>query len=114
MLSISFLIVASGAVRIHVVCRRFVCPSCGNVATPEDWHKAGAPANTIAFSCVGRWMPNSTATIFEKGKGPCNYAGGGLFRLNPVIVESGDAKHEIFEFAEASPAASDAMSGRRT
>jgi hypothetical protein len=80
---------------------RFVCPSCGHVATVADWHAAGAPADAVAFSCVGRWIPSSIATIFEKGKGPCNYAGGGLFKINPVIVESGDVKHDIFEFAEA-------------
>lgn len=84
---------------------RFVCPSCGHVATPRDWQAVKAPESAIAFSCVGRWMPESTATIFEKGKGPCNYAGGGLFRLNPVLVKDGDREQQCFEFDRPASAA---------
>jgi hypothetical protein len=80
---------------------RFVCPVCRHVATPADWRAVKAPDNAIAFSCVGRWMPNAAEAFRKIHKGPCNYAGGGLFRLNPVVVESGDVRHEMFEFAEA-------------
>lgn len=80
---------------------RFVCPSCANVVTPEDYKKAGAPETTVAFSCVGRWMPKTEATIFEKGKGFCNYAGGGLFPLNPIAVVDEEAReHHVFDFAQ--------------
>lgn len=79
---------------------RFVCPSCGTVATAHDWKRVGAPVEAVAFSCIGRWMPKP-ASLLAKGKGPCDYAGGGLFRLNPVTVE-GSA---IFAFADAEPVA---------
>lgn len=77
---------------------RFVCPSCGNIATPKDWKDAGAPEGAVAYSCVGRWLPGTTATLGETGKGFCNYAGGGLFGLNPVKVTDGDKEHQVFEF----------------
>lgn len=64
---------------------RFVCPSCGHVAKVADWKAAGAPESTVAFSCVGRWLPQCSEA-FIKGAGPCNYAGGGLFEINPVVV----------------------------
>lgn len=77
----------------------FVCPSCGHVATVRDWRQAGAGEGEVAFSCVGRRL-GATAGIWEAG--PCNYAGGGLFRLNPVEVEYEDGKvFEVFEFAPA-------------
>lgn len=77
---------------------RFVCPSCGHVATPNDWKAAEAPEGAVAFSCVGRWMPETKGEIFAKS-GPCNYAGGGLFGLNPVrIVLDNGKEHRIFAF----------------
>jgi hypothetical protein len=63
----------------------FVCPSCGHVATVKDWRDAGAPEGEIAFSCVGRHLPGAS-DVGERSS-PCNYAGGGLFRLNPTEVE---------------------------
>lgn len=80
---------------------RFVCPSCGHVASAQDWINAGAPKETIAFSCVGRWT-GATAELGER-PGPCNYTGGGLFRLNPVIVEYNGTGQSTFAFAEAQP-----------
>lgn len=81
---------------------RFKCPSCEHIACAEDWKAVGAPEGSVAYSCVGRWMPKTTATIFQKGKGPCNYAGGGLFPLNPITVIDKDGdEHHIFEFAPA-------------
>jgi hypothetical protein len=87
---------------------KFVCPVCKHVASVEDWKNAGAPQDSAGFSCIGRWAgvnkekakgnfgPNGVA-----GKGPCNYAGGGLFKLNPVTVFDPDG-HEMqcFAFAE--------------
>lgn len=77
---------------------KFICPSCGHIATVQDWKDAGAPLGTIAFSCVGRYL-SKRHEAFQKGKCPCNYAGGGLFRINPVTVKEGDVVHEIFDFA---------------
>jgi hypothetical protein len=64
---------------------RFVCPSCGHVASVKDWKDAGAMEGEVAFSCVGRRLENR-AEAFRK-PGPCNYAGGGLFAINPVHVK---------------------------
>lgn len=78
---------------------RFVCPACKHVATVKDWRDAGAPEGAIAFSCVGRWMNVQRDAFKQAGAGPCNYAGGGLFGLNPMHV--GDS--HLFAFAEAPP-----------
>lgn len=83
---------------------RFVCPSCGHVASVKDWKDAGATEGMVAFSCVGRLLPKA-AEFGQRGKGPCNYAGGGLFRLNPVTVTKDGKDHDVFEFAEPSSAA---------
>lgn len=85
---------------------KFVCPSCGHVAAAMDWRTVGAPDEAIAFSCIGRWMDGP---VMEAGPeaggpldGPCNYAGGGLFRMNPVRVQCSAGKTmELFEFAPA-------------
>ena len=69
---------------------RFVCPSCGHVAAARDWIAAGAEEGHIAFSCVQRWAG-----------GPCSYAGGGLFKLNPVTVLTRNGEVTLFEFAPA-------------
>ncbi len=79
---------------------RFKCPVCGHIASAADYKAAGAPEGAVAFSCVGRWLPNSQEAFGRKPivKGqPCNYAGGGLFGLNPVNVEG----EYYFAFAEA-------------
>ena len=82
---------------------RFECPVCKHVASVKDWRDAGAPEGGIAFSCVGRYQNGETRNAFEEtGAGPCNYAGGGLFRLNPVTVTGGPGgDHTVFEFASA-------------
>lgn len=73
---------------------KFVCPACGFIASAEDYKNAGAPSMVVGFSCIGRWLPYAREA-FAKGDGPCNYAGGGLFRLNPLEV---DGAH-FFDFA---------------
>jgi len=88
---------------------KFVCPVCGHVASVQDWKDAGAPVTSAAFSCVGRWAgphPEVHKGTFGPngipGKGPCNYAGGGLFGLNPVLVIDPDGVElRAFAFAEA-------------
>ena len=79
---------------------KFICPSCGHVAPVSEWRDVGAPANTVAFSCVGRWM-ESPKEAFNGDGGPCNYAGGGLIGLNPVAVTLPDGRiTRHFAFAE--------------
>lgn len=78
---------------------RFVCPSCGHVATVQDWKEAGAPEGAVAFSCVGRAL--GTSKQIGAKSGPCNYAGGGLFKLNPIKIthDDGEVSH-LFAFDE--------------
>jgi hypothetical protein len=84
---------------------RFVCPCCGHVATPADWRAAGASDGEIAFSCVGRHVDGARKAFEERGVGPCSYAGGGLFKLNPVTITAPDGtEHSMFAFAAASAA----------
>lgn len=85
---------------------RFKCPCCGHVATTLDWINAGASAEAIAFSCVGRWSgAKREAFSTTRREGPCDYAGGGLFRLNPVRVTDEEGKeHDVFAFADPLPA----------
>ena len=78
---------------------KFKCPSCGYVASGQEYKDAGAPATAVGFSCVGRWG-GSKKEMFDKTGGPCNYAGGGLFGLNPVDIEFEDGEiGQAFEFA---------------
>ena len=80
---------------------RFVCPCCGHEASVGDWKKAGASEGQVAFSCIGRNIGGKDA--FTDGKGPCNYAGGGLFGLNPVeVVQDDGSVIHAFDFAERS------------
>jgi hypothetical protein len=78
---------------------QFVCPSCGHVASIQDWKNAGARITQAAFSCVGRFM-SSPKSLGQK-PGPCDYAGGGLIGLNPVTVIFSDGdKVNVFDFWE--------------
>jgi hypothetical protein len=74
---------------------KFKCPSCGHIASVQDYKNAGAPTGAVAFSCVGRWDGHMNIDAFQGKDGPCNYAGGGMFCINPVKV--GDTL--AFEFA---------------
>ncbi len=75
---------------------KFICPSCGHIASVKDWVDAGGQGG-IGFSCIGRWIGSKRNALDGKGPGPCNYAGAGLFRLGPVKIE-GDPAH-WFDFA---------------
>lgn len=79
---------------------RFACPVCGHAASAWDWRAAGAPEGAVGFACVGRWLPAARDAFGGEGPGPCNYTGGGLFRLNPVTVEHEGETFQIFAFAE--------------
>lgn len=77
---------------------KFVCPSCGHIASVADWKAAGATEGEVAFSCVGRHIEASQQMC--RRPGPCNYAGGGLIRLNPVKIITGTEKSiSVFAFA---------------
>ena len=65
---------------------KFKCPSCGYVASVKDYKDAGASSKTVAFSCIGRYLPGKCQEAFTGGPGPCNYAGGGLIGINPVEI----------------------------
>lgn len=86
---------------------KFVCPSCGHIAKTSDWLDAGAKEGEVAFSCVGRHpktegdRKKAADAAFGKRGGPCNYAGGGLFQLNPVVIdfEDGGQPGAYFDFA---------------
>jgi hypothetical protein len=80
---------------------KFVCPSCGHIASVADYKNAGAE-KAIGYSCVARWT-GATQEAFRKGPGPCNYAGGGLISINPVKVVSADGAVFMFELGPAEP-----------
>lgn len=69
---------------------KFICPACKWVASVQEWKDAGADENEAAFSCIGRRKPIPTQ---------CNYAGGGLFKLNPVRVTVFHKVWSVFAFA---------------
>ena len=81
----------------------FVCPVCGYKQSVADYKLVNAPVGTWGFSCIGRFIEGSKRAFGDKrGNGPCDYAGGGLFRLNPVQVvlpENGKV-HSVFDFAD--------------
>jgi len=82
---------------------KFICPVCGHIASVQDWLDAGVEEQ-MAFSCIGRSdapaMQLAREAFASTGKGPCNYAGGGLFKLNPLEIEG--CKDKFFAFAPAS------------
>ena len=80
---------------------RFVCPVCGHVASAMNYIEAGAPGSAAGFACIGRWIKGARdALAGGDAPGPCNYSGGGLFRLNPVHVHADGGVVEVFDFAE--------------
>jgi hypothetical protein len=85
---------------------KFVCPSCGYIASAEDYKNAGAPEGAVGFSCIGRWLPGKVRDAFTGGPGPCNYAGDGLINISPVGIYRSDIKEECnyyFELALQNP-----------
>lgn len=79
----------------------FRCPICGFVATVQDYWAAKAPEGMIGYSCIGRLIGAKRNAFGGKGDGPCDYAGGGLFRMNPIhLLKKGKIETEIFDFAD--------------
>jgi hypothetical protein len=61
----------------------------------------GASEGAVAFSCVGRYLDADGTMAFKLAGGPCNYAGGGLFKINPVtVIDDEGRKHTVFAFAD--------------
>lgn len=79
---------------------KFVCPSCGAIISVQDYKDCGAPESAVGYSCIGRFKPNCKEA-FQPGKQPCNYAGGGLIKLNPIFVQIGSEEVRVFDFAPA-------------
>lgn len=82
---------------------RFKCPSCHYVASMRDYKEAGAPVGAVGFSCIGRYKPNPQEAFtkgLKKNTDPCNYAGGGLLCINPLLVVDDEGEqHFMFDFA---------------
>lgn len=99
----------------------FVCPACGYIQSGEDFLAAGASYEQmqamLAFSCLGRVMPRPRSAFAPEGAGPCNYAGGGLFRIAPIRVTFADGRDDlyVFDFADdplcTAPTATSASGG---
>lgn len=68
---------------------KFVCPSCGNVASCKDVHEAGGHTESASKECIGRYTDH-----------PCDWAAYGLFQ-GPCFVElpNGD-RQPVFAFAD--------------
>lgn len=78
----------------------FKCPSCGVHTKYKEWVEDENGVNMIAFSCIGRIRDKKYNAFSSDKKQPCNYAGGGLFRINPiVIIDDEGIEHELFDFA---------------
>lgn len=75
---------------------KFKCPSCGYIASAQDYKDAGAHSGHVGFSCIGRYLPGDCQEAFTGGPGPCNYAGGGLIGINPVEIDG----HYFFALAD--------------
>ena len=75
----------------------FICPVCGHVQKVSDFRDAKAPHDAVGFSCIGRWTKGSKDAWSEgdNAKG-CNYAGGGLIQVNPLLVVSSDGEQQVF------------------
>lgn len=84
---------------------KFICPVCGNVQCGQDFLDVGckAAAERVYFSCIGRVITDGRpiGTMMQKQTTvPCDYTGGGLFRLNPIHVTNDEGKVvEVFAFA---------------
>lgn len=87
---------------------KFVCPVCGFAQGFKDFAEAGIPTDKalgkVGFSCIGRYLPAEKMQegIFNMNKIPgipCNYTGGGLLTLNPMIITDEEQKqHNLFDF----------------
>jgi hypothetical protein len=85
---------------------KFVCPSCGNQASPNDFKAAGGDPHHAPQMCIGRVRPKVMAQgKFESGPdGGCAWAAFGLFDICTVHVECDGKAIPVFAFAETATA----------
>ncbi|HEX2868663.1 MAG TPA: VVA0879 family protein [Ignavibacteriales bacterium] len=69
---------------------KFVCPSCGNVQSLQDFLDQGIKDGNPYYNCIGRHV---------KGIG-CNYTLGGLIGLHKTVVVKDLQIFPVFEMAE--------------
>lgn len=88
----------------------FVCPACGNVATPADFlavRGEKSDGERAAHECIGRLMAEAKGAKVGEwgGKKPCNWAAYGLFSTlgKGVLVRFPDSDKPVqaFAFADA-------------
>lgn len=82
---------------------RFICPMCGNVASADDFKKAGANPGRVAKECIGRTMDQMPKP--KKGKKPCDWAAFGLFGTlgKGLVVVMPDGKEVQTFMPESKP-----------
>ena len=80
----------------------FTCPLCKVSTKAQEWLDHDAEG-MIAFSCIGRVRGSDQGLFTDPIKAiGCNYAGGGLFLLNPVFIIDSDPDEilaRLFDFA---------------
>jgi len=82
---------------------KFVCPMCGHIQSVTDFKQyqdRGATPDSARHECIGRYMDECKDAFSEDGKGPCNYAGYGLFKFSPIIVVADGNECLCFDFAD--------------
>ena len=80
---------------------RFLCPACGNVASPDDFAAGGADGGRAAEECIGRTMTPRPRGL--DGFKPCDWAAYGLFRTlgrGVVVVHPDGTEVHAFPFAD--------------
>ena len=70
---------------------KFICPVCGHVASVQDYLDVKADDGDIGIACIGRYSKERIFKAFGSNpknikKSPCDYAGYGLFQLNPIEI----------------------------
>jgi hypothetical protein len=75
---------------------KFVCPACGNEASPNDFKALGADPQRAPQECIGRVLPRDEWGDPE----PCDWAAFGLLDICTVHVDLGDKTVPVFAFAE--------------
>lgn len=80
---------------------KFKCPVCQVQTTVQEYFDSGAESGHVGFSCIGRFKDTYRDKVNPSSQ-PCNYAGGGLFKLNPITVVFDDGEEiDYFEFGDA-------------
>lgn len=70
---------------------KFVCPSCGNEASPADFKAVGADLQRAPHECIGR---------VDKELGGCDWASFGLLDICTVHIAVDGREVPVFAFAE--------------